>query len=131
VVVPDGESKWLGGLLGDVNARAGKRLVPLADADFEKLYSVYSTDDQEAHYLLTPKLIDIIRRAQPRFEGMRLCFSQNSLYVTLPSRRNRFEVSLFGQATPTAALNELAEVVALAEQLIDVLDLETRIWSRA
>src|SRR5690606_34395893 len=115
-----------------MGSRGGKQRVTLAHADFENSYTVYSTDHQEAHYLLTPKLIELIMQARQRFEGMRLCFYQNSLYATLPSTRNRFEAKLFGgTATPVAALEELAEVVGLAEHLVEVLDLETRIWSRA
>jgi hypothetical protein len=61
---------------------------------------------------------------------MRLAFYQNSLYVTIPSRTNRFEAGLFTRVTPEGALAELADVTGLAEQLIDVLDLELRIWTR-
>lgn len=132
VVVPENESKWLAGLFGSKGARGSKERVTMAHADFENKYTVYSTDHQEAHYLLTPKLIELILQARQRFQGMRLCFYQNSLYVTLPSTRNRFEAKLFGASTsPVAAVEELAEVVGLAEHLVEVLDLETRIWSRA
>lgn len=41
------------------------------------------------------------------------------------------EVSLFANyVTPVNADGDCAAVVALVEQLIDVLDLETRIWTR-
>ena len=35
-----------------------------------------------------------------------------------------------GKVTPQSVVGDLASVVALAEQLIDTLDLETRIWTR-
>ena len=55
----------------------------------------------------------------------------NMLFVAVPSKHDRFEVSVFGQdVTPLSAISDLAAVVALAEELIDVLDLETRVWSR-
>lgn len=130
VVVPARDGKLLGGLLGEANSRGGKQLVGLPDPEFEKVFAVYSSDDQEAHYLLTPKLIELVRHAHGRFGDIRLAFYQSSLYITVPSNRDRFEVGLFGKVTPATALNELADVVGLAEQLIDVLDLETRIWTR-
>jgi hypothetical protein len=130
VVVPDREGKVLGGLFGEADTRRGKNVVHVADADFENTYAVYSTDDQQAHYLLTPKLIQLILKARTHFGDIRLAFYQNSLFVTLPSTRNRFEAGLFTRVTPESALQELADVVALAEQLIDVLELELRIWTR-
>jgi hypothetical protein len=130
VVVPDGEAKILGGLLGEADSRGGKDVVHVADADFERAFAVYATDGQEAHYLLTPKLIQLVLETRRRFGDIRLAFYQNSLYVTIPSSRDRFETSLFSRVTPAAALSELAEVAALAEQLISVLDLDLRIWTR-
>ena len=132
VVVPDREGKILGGLFGDADSRRSKRLISLGNADFENKYSVYASDDQEANYLLTPKLMELILSACARLGcELRLAFYQNSLYVTVPSDQDRFEVSMFGgKVTPQSVVGDLASVVALAEQLIDTLDLETRIWTR-
>ena len=60
-------------------------------------------------------------------DDLRFAFYQDSLLVTVPSTSNRFEIELFTQVTPHDAINELAGVIGLAEQLIDGLDLETRI----
>lgn len=133
IVVPDKESKLLGGLFGDSDSRNGKQIVHLANADFENIYSVYSTNDQEAHYLLTPKLIELVLKARQQLSAdVRLSFHHNSLFVTIPSDTDRFEVSIFGKnATPYDAAGDLAAIVDLAERLIDLFDLETRIWTRA
>jgi len=132
VVVPQSESKILGGLLGESSTRKRKEIVRLENPDFENQFSVYSTNDQEARYLITPKLMELIMEAQALFGGeLRLCFSQNSLFVAVPQDKDRFEVALFGSAvTPESALGDLVEVVNLAERLVETLDLETRIWSR-
>jgi hypothetical protein len=132
VVVPQAESDILFGLLGESERRRSKQIVRLESAEFESVYSVYGTDDQEVHYLLTPKLMELVMRARQTISpGIRLSFQNNSVFVTIPQSKNRFEANLFGSAiTPDGAAGDLVEVVTLAEQLIDVLDLETRIWSR-
>jgi hypothetical protein len=136
VVVPHGETKALGGifgsLLGESGTRRRKEIVNLENVDFEKEFTAYSTDQQEARYILTPKLMELIMRAQSTLgSALRLCFRANSVFVTVPQISDRFEVSLFGpKVTPELVLGELGEVIALAEHLIDVLELETRIWSR-
>ena len=133
VVVPDAESKILGGLFGQSEKRKAKRLVQLENPDFEGQFSVYSSNDQEARYLLTPKMMELIMETQALMgQQLRLCFIENSVFCTIPSTKDRFEVSLFsGAVTPEGAVGDLADLVMLAERLVDTLELETRIWSRA
>lgn len=133
VVVPQSEADILGGLFGETSSRRRKELCRMENVEFEEAFAVYSTDQQEARYILTPKLMDLIKRARLRLNaGLRMSFHDNSVFVTLPDRRNRFEVKLFGgPVTPENTVGELIEAVRLAEQLIDALDLETRIWTRA
>jgi len=132
VVVPDREGQILGGLLGESRTRRKKEMVMLENPDFEKLFSVYSTNDQEARYIITPKLMELVMEAQALLGGqLRLCFSKNSLYVAVPQNEDRFEAALFGSAiTPETALGDLVAVVNLAERLVETLDLETRIWTK-
>lgn len=132
VVVPDSESKILGGLFGESESRRKKDICRLENVDFERCYSVYSTDQQEARYILTPKMMELIIQAQGALPNLRMSFHDNSVFVTLPMSTDRFEVSgLFGgKVTPETACGELVEVVRLAERLIDTLELETRIWTR-
>jgi hypothetical protein len=132
VVVPNSESQILGGLFGESGSRRSKELCRLENVEFEEVFSVYATDQQEARYILTPKLMELIMRARLTLASdLRLSFHDNSVFLTIPQSVNRFEVKLFGgKITPEVAVGELAEVVKLAEQLVDTLDLETRIWTR-
>jgi hypothetical protein len=134
VVVTDSQSKLLGGLLGESGTRKGKQIVRLENVDFEKRFSVYSSNDQEARYILTPKLMELIMEAQALLGthgDLRLSFHDNSMFVTVPEPSDRFEVALFGaRVTPEGVMGDLAEMVRLAERLVETLDLETRIWTR-
>ena len=134
VVVHDRQSKVLGGLLGESGTRKGKQLVKLENVDFEGQFSVYATNDQEARYILTPKLMELIMEAQALLGAhgaLRLSFHDNSMFVTVPEPTDRFEVALFGaRVTPEGVMGDLAEMVKLAERLVETLELETRIWTR-
>jgi len=92
-----------------------------------------ASDDQEARYLITPKLMELIMEAQALLGGqLRLCFMSSNLWVTVPQDKDRFDVGLFsGTVTPESVLGDFIEVVALAERLVETLELETRIWSKA
>lgn len=132
VVIPHSEGEILGGLFGESESRGRKDICRMENVEFEKAFSVYSTDQQEARYILTPKLMDLIMRARVRInDGVRMSFHDNSVFLTLPGHGDRFELSLFGRrVTPESIVGELAAVVRLAEDLVDTLDLETRIWTR-
>lgn len=132
VVVPDSESKILGGLFGEAESRRRKEIARLESVDFEKIYSVYCSDQQEARYILTPKLMELILHAKSSLAcDVRLSFHDNSVFVCVPQSADRFEFGFFGgKVSPEGIVGDLAEVVLLAERLVDTLELETRIWSR-
>lgn len=135
-VVPNGEAVSTGSLLGRLLSAVGsqqKAAVLLENPVFERVFDVYSTDDQEARYLLTPKLMELVLAANAaQSQGtLRLAFVDNSLYVAIPMRCNYFEASLTETVTPESAVGDLAEVIAFAERLVDEFQLETRLWSRA
>jgi hypothetical protein len=132
VVVPDAESKILGGLFGESETRRKKDLARLESVEFERMYSVYTTDQQECRYILTPKLMELILNAQATLGvPVRLSFHDNSVFMTVPQNVDRFEFGWFGsRVSPEGIVGDLAEVVHIAERLVDVLDLETRIWTR-
>jgi hypothetical protein len=132
VVVPNADSQVLGGLFGESESRGRKELCRMDNVTFEDTFSVYSTDQQEARYVLTPKMMELIMATERTFGAIRCCFKDASMFITIPSAVNRFEVRLWGaKMTPESAIGELAQCVDLAERLIDTLDLETRIWSKA
>jgi hypothetical protein len=129
-VIPDSEGRWPAvGLEHD--SRGNKSIVRLEDPDFERVFSVYSTDDQQARYLLTPKFMERLLLAWGLFGGggMRACFVSNYLVIAIPSWRDRFEIDSRPRAE--RIVDDLLELVSLAEGLIDTLELETRIWTRA
>jgi hypothetical protein len=135
-VVPNGAGNAGGSLLAQLFQVGGsprKEKVTLENPDFENIFDVHSTNDQEARYLLTPKLMELVLAANAaNSDGtLRLSFLDNSLYVAVPSRGNHLEASLSETVTPDSAIGDLAEVIAFAERLVDELQLETRIWSRA
>lgn len=120
-VVPQAEHF---GLLGESDERRGRERVSMQDAEFEKAYTVYSTDPQQAHYLLTPKMLQLIMDTRTRLGSkLRLAFRDNMLFVAVPSTRNRFEVSLLtARVTPEQVIGDLGAALHLAEGLISGLD---------
>lgn len=132
VVVPEKDSRVLG-LFGESESRGEKAIARMESVEFERCFSVYCDDQQEARYLLTPKLMELLMQANAKLGGgLRACFLNNHLYIALPQSKDRFDVSIFGRRVePQTIVGDLTEVVGFAERLVDTLELETRIWSRA
>lgn len=120
------------GLFGRV-ARAGYRprqggeRVHLEDPVFEEHFNVYSTDQVEARYLLTPRFMERLMDLAAHFDEnsrISVAFTDNDLLVCLRSAKDRFEGgSLFqsvgGRERAKGLLKELEEILSV----VDVLDL--------
>ena len=114
-----------------IGDRSGLRLVSLENPEFEREFKVYATNDVEARYILTPtmmeQLLAVRRRAErPVFLG----FKDNGAYIGVHYGRSLFEPSI-ASTTSLEALEEMADHFALAEFLIQELDLNTRIWTKS
>ncbi len=117
-------------------------LVQLEDPEFTRLYTVFSTDQVEARYILSTslmqRLIDFLNleNGRPTLTsrvGVNLAFLRSKVYIAIPLGRSYFEPpSLW--ATPNQKIvqdieNYLADI-KLAEDIINDLNLNRRIWGK-
>lgn len=123
VVVPD--ATWLGNLLGGTG-RSGER-VTLEDPRFEKQFEVYSNDQVEARYLLTPHFMERLTELAGHFgnpRGLSVAFTGSDLLIVVRSGQDRFEGgSLFKPAVERERADELLEELKLIYRIVDVLNL--------
>jgi hypothetical protein len=141
LVLPDVEQKllgWFGQTLQGLSAKLGLQpgeLVKLEDPEFERAFKVYSTDQIEARYILTPSLMERILRFRQRTQSeIRLAFIASRLYVAIPTTHDYFEApSLFAPVgtllKPETIINYLEEL-RFALAVVDELNLNTRIWTK-
>lgn len=141
LVLPDTEQSWLGGFgqwLQSISAKIGNQpgeLVKMEDPEFERLYKVFSTDQIEARYILTPSLIRrIVQFRQKTNSQVRLSFIASRVFVAIPTAHNHFEPpSLFAPANKLldpAVLAQYFEELRFAAAVVDELNLNTRIWTK-
>ena len=133
VVLPDLAEKLFGRFgqkLQSMNL-SRDQLVRLEDVEFEKLYAVYSSDQVEARYLLTPGLMaritDFVKRTD---HHVSLSFVGSNLYVAIPHSKDMFEPNLFKPVTDAKLVQEYLDDLMLAVSIVDDLNLNTRIWSK-
>lgn len=122
---------WLGNKLQGISSSGKRKLVKLEDIRFESHYVVYSTDPQEARYILSPKLMEAIVKLKTKFNrDIQFAFKHNQFFVTLPTSKNFFEPRYFGPLISVKDLKEIIYVYNIVGSLIKELDLNTRIWTK-
>ncbi len=141
LVLPDTEQSWLGGFgqwLQSLSAKLGNQpgeLVKMEDPEFEKQFKVFSTDQIEARYILTPSLIRRIVNFRAKTKSpIRLSFIASRVFVAIPTQHNHFEPpSLFAPTNKLLESETLAqyfEEIKFALAVVDELNLNTRIWTK-
>lgn len=122
-----------GGILGNFMGGIGKGLerVRLEDPRFERAYEVYSSDQIEARYLLTPAFMDrLIALEQELGSKVRLAFDRNSLLMSIELNRDAFNIGKLD--APLADKRRLRGIVTDLTMIFDVvetlrLDAETKL----
>lgn len=101
----------------------GLEKVNLEDPVFESLYEVFSNDQVEARYLLTPTFMTRLAKADLRNKAFRitLSFENGTINMALPSAKDWFEFSLFKSVNDIRNLQtvllELANILAIVDTL--------------
>lgn len=132
-VFPDRAQRLLGGLgqLLQAGDRTYGEIVKLEDPEFERQFVVYSTNQVEARYVLSSSLMRKLVALQARTrKPMRVAIASSHLYIAIETSADNFEPTLF---TPIdrELFQEFWDVLDIFVAIVEELDLDTRIWTRA
>lgn len=103
----------------------------LEDVNFEKKYRTYTTNDQEARYILTPALQQRILEMNEMFRRelhdrhLAISFHHGHMTIMVPSNTDRFEVkyNIEGVKKDFLALSMMVDIV-------EQMNLNLRIWTK-
>jgi Protein of unknown function (DUF3137) len=108
----------------------GEEPAELEDPRFEATFSTWTTDQVDVRYVLSPGLMERLTALNARFPGMRARFEAGRMVLFLPDFRDRFEPSVLRPADSRAQLAEFVADVRSCLDVVDALNLNTRIWSK-
>jgi hypothetical protein len=104
--------------------------VKLEDMRFSKEFTVLSTDQVEARYILTTSLMQrILDYKKKTRKGISFSFVDNRLYCAIPNYLNHFEPALF-EPYDFEFIKRNYYPIKLYTDLVDDLNLNLRIWSK-
>ena len=138
-VLPDTAEAAFGQVFGNflqkLNLPGRGHMTRMEDPAFEKKFVVYTEDDVEARYILTPKLMRTMMTLYDRYrKGVsRLAFafleSHVFIAIPMPSGRNLFEMPSHGDLGEEAVRQTQAELKEILS-VFDAMDLDLRLWSK-
>ncbi len=132
-VLPDKAENFLGGIFKFVQKLTVGRgqLVKLENPQFEKEFVVYSDDQIEARYILSPALMErILKFRQEANSHILLSFVNSCMFLAIPIGVNLFEAKIFSSGMKFEYLASYYRYMNLAISIIEELNLNTRIWTK-
>lgn len=108
----------------------GERSVTMEDPEFEEIFATVSTDQVDARYVLSTAMVRRFVDLNRRFPGLRALFRNEKLVLALPRNRDLFEPSLYRRAHSSAQIGEFVRDIKSLLQIVDEMNLNTRIWSK-
>ena len=109
-----------------------KEIVELENGSFNKNFVVYSNDQIEARYILTPVLMERINTLNEQCAyTISLSFINANMYIAFPLAKNYFEPPVFKTLLKPNLLDDDLSVLSFMYNIVHELHLNTRIWTKA
>ena len=131
VVLPGTVEKRVGYLAKTLQSLHFKRnqLVNMEDSEFEKQFLVYSTDQTEARYILTPFLMKRISALQKKIaHPIRLSFKEDNVHMAVEHPNGFLSLSKNKNLVTSNALEDIYHGISTAICIVEDLNLNTKIW---
>ena len=138
-VLPDSAEAAFGQVFGNflqkLSLPGRGHMTRMEDPAFEKKFVVYTEDDVEARYILTPKLMHTMLKLSERFRKgaskIGFAFMNSNVYIAIPIEggRDLFEMPShgdMGEGTARKTMEELKDILSV----FDVMELDLRLWSK-
>ena len=111
--------------------KMGASRVKMESPDFEKVFDVFSTNQIEARYLITPSMMERMLKLDSNFKkGITISFRNSTILVAIPDSKNRFEADVWSSLNDMSILKSDFAVLQSLLEIVDELNLNTRIWSK-
>jgi len=135
VVLPDYVERRLGRFGKMLQSWKAKivpgELVKLADPEFEREFVVYSDNQITARYVLSTSLMRrLLTFRQQLNKRVYLSFVNGKLYMGIPISKDLFEPTVFKTLLNVELIQEFFNYMQLGKDIVEELNLNTRIWSK-
>ena len=101
------------------------------DQAFNNSFRIYAQDEHEAFYILTPSLMEKIKKLTGDISGKLLfCFIDSKLHIGIQNNKDSFEHSIFTKINEEKVTNEISQDIKLITNFVDELSLDNDLFRR-
>ncbi len=131
-VLPDTAEKLFGSFGQTLQKLSGRgQLVQLENPEFERLFVVYSSDQVESRYILTPTMMEAMVKLYDRFNGdIYFSFVGSRVYFANSISTELFEPNIIRSGVNYSDVKEMFDLFEMITVLVQELNLNTRIWTK-
>jgi hypothetical protein len=130
-IEPDNAERLFGKFGQKFQASSKGDLVKLENIEFEKNFAVYSTDQIEARYILTPTIMEALVNVEKKYNRkMNLSFIDNRVYCAMSFKKNLFEPKFFSSGVKFRDIEFMYSLLMMNAIIVEELNLNTRIWTK-
>jgi len=131
-VLPDTAEKLFGSFGQSLQKLSSRgQLVKLENPEFEKRFVVYSSDQVESRYILTPAIMESIVNISNRFgSDVYFSFVGSRIYYANSISQALFEPNIFRSGVNFNDVKEMFDLFEMIAVLVQELNLNTRIWTK-
>lgn len=105
--------------------------VKLENPDFEKKFDVYSNDQVEARYLLSPSMMERLLALDKQFnKNITISFHNSNIFIAIPESKDHFEASIWKPISDLRYLKSDFSTIHALISIVEELNLNTRIWTK-
>lgn len=113
-----------------LTAKESKSDIKLEDINFSKNFDVYSEDEVEARYLLTPTFIEKFSKLKKvmKADTVKCSFYNNSIMIAVRSEKDFFELgNLFKNVSDLSTIENFYRDISIIFELIEYFKLDVKI----
>lgn len=115
----------------NVFSLGNNELVQLENTAFDNEFVTYSRNQIEARYILTPAMMERILNLNSKSnETISLSFIHSKMYIAFPLSHDYFEAPIHSTLLTPDLLTEDISIVQFMYDIVQELDLNTRIWGK-
>ncbi len=119
-------SRWI-----SQNLLTNNKVVDLENADFNQTFFTQTSDQVEARYILTPSLMERLLELNHYADStISVSFVWSNVYIAFPLNHNYFEAPIFKSLLNAEVLEKDLNMLRLMYNVVEELDLNTRIWTK-
>lgn len=132
IVLPDNSEKFLGSFAHIFQSFSSRgELIKMDSLEFEKAFTVYSSDQIEARYILSHSLMQSILEFKKLLDkNIHISFVGSKIYIAISFKEKLFEPKIYKRVTSFDEIKQYFQIMSFTADIVNNLRLDRKIWSK-